>query len=165
MGTHIVRLLELNNSVKKPRSKNITETQEQLTVVAYFRWADLGENDGVIWTHIRGERASAVDGLRAKKMGVNPGLPDFMFIYNGRHGWIEMKPRGYHRKKKFNPQEIRQIDMRAQLRKNGDWVAVCETLEEVQETLTHFGIPLRFESITTERIRKGMTAAIAEIGE
>lgn len=150
-----------------------TETENQLTVVAYFRAMQFGINDGVKWTHIRGERASASDGIRAKKMGVNRAFPDFAFIklwkYNsnavliGRaptHDWIEMKALGWRDKlaRNNNPtvHEAEQLEMINFLRACGDRVEICETPDEVKETLWAWGYPLRRESHMIEAMRKSL---------
>lgn len=146
------------------KAPKITETQEHLVVVAHINKFEFV--DDVIWTHIRGERSSAADGKRAKKMGVKPSLPDFMFIGMDGRGWIEMKERGWRARRDktgaYTVHEIKQLKMHTRLRARGDWVEVCETLEEVIETLCRRGIPLRSESPSSERIRRGVANALRE---
>jgi hypothetical protein len=62
---------------------------------ALRRWA----SPNWVWTHIPlGEKRSAVTGARLKRMGVNPGWPDFLFIAprdeNLRPHFLELKRRG-----------------------------------------------------------------------
>lgn len=153
----------------KARVPKITETQEQLTIVAHID--RLGFVDDVIWTHIRAERGSARDGLRAKKMGVKPLLPDLMFIPPKplARGWIEMKGRGWRERRaksgKYTEHEQKQLAMHKRLRDRGDWVVICETLDEVKAVFNLAGMPLRSESRSTERIRRGFATAMNEVGK
>lgn len=151
----------------KARAPKISETQEQLVIVAYINQHEFV--DDVIWTHIRAERSNAVDGRRAKKMGVKPSLPDLMFIPPKplTRGWIEMKERGWRARReksgKYTEHEQKQLAMHARLRDRGDWVVICETLDEVKAVFNLAGMPLRPESRTTERIRRGFATAINEV--
>ena len=137
-----------------------TETQEQLAVVEYLD--TVGFDGDVVWTHFRGERAGAYQRILAKKMGVKPKFPDFLFIHKTIHLWIEMKKRGFSRRKKLNAHEIAQIQMHARIRLNGDIVRICETLDEVKRALWFHGFPLRTKGLTSERIRRGFLAAMSE---
>jgi len=48
-----------------------------------------------VWTHLPfGEHRSAITGARLKRMGVNRGWPDFVFVGPGRVVWLELKRRG-----------------------------------------------------------------------
>jgi hypothetical protein len=149
-------------AAKKPKPPKITETQEQIAIVEYLDWA-LPED--VVWTHVRGERAGAYQRILAKKMGVKPKFPDFLFIYKTIHLWIEMKERGFSRKKKFNEHELAQMTMHNRLRLAGDFVEICETREDVAKYLRYYGLPVRSESLTSERIRRGFLAAMNEGAE
>jgi hypothetical protein len=145
------------------RKRHITETEEHLRIVVHLD--KYGFVDDVFYTHIRGERASAVDGIRAKKMGVKRSLPDFMFIPpSDAYGWIEMKERGWRNKRAksgaYNEHEREQLAMHERLRARGDWVEICETLEEVLDALRRHGMPVRDETLTNERIRRGFSNAM-----
>jgi hypothetical protein len=47
------------------------------------------------------------------------------------------------------------------LKRAGAWVEVCESLDEMLDALVRHGVPLRTESLTTERIRRGFAAGWA----
>jgi hypothetical protein len=150
--------------ISKPRKTAVlTETQVHLQVVDYLRKA--GFDADVIWTHIRGERAGAFQRILAAKMGVTPKVPDFIFIYNRIFLFIELKKAGFHRKKTFNEHELAQMMMHNRLRSNGAFVEICETLDAVKDVLWGYGFPLRNESITSERIRRGVLTALSEDAE
>lgn len=145
-------------------SKPPTETAEHRTVAAYF--AKIGLADNAIAFHVRNERHGDGQRLLAGKMGILPGLPDWLIIHRGRVGAIEIKPRGWKARKQrtdnFTPHETKQLVTHDKLLAAGCWVEICETLEEILDSLVQHGVPLRNESITTERIRKGITAAMME---
>jgi hypothetical protein len=152
---------------KKKRAPKVTETQEHLAIASYFRKTGLGGLALAI--HVRNERGSDWERLQAARMGIMRGLPDWLILDAGRAGWIELKPRGFKervaRTGTYTPHERRQLETHAKLKLAGCWVDICETLGEVQETLRAHGVPLRTESITTERIRRGFLSGMAEAGE
>jgi hypothetical protein len=70
-----------------------SEFQLQCAVVDIVRrWI----NPGWIFTHIpNGEKRDIVTAARLKRMGVQPGFPDLMFIGPpGRVCWLELKAKG-----------------------------------------------------------------------
>lgn len=143
---------------RRPRTPKITETQEQKVVVAYIR--KMGFEDPLTqWFHYRAERAGLWQALEAKRMGVNTKFPDFHFFRSSNRGWIEMKERGFKDKLArgvgIDEHVSKQLAKHEELRANGDWVEICETLEEVKDTLQRRGMPLRFESLTSARLRAG----------
>lgn len=144
----------------------ISETAEHRTIAAYFKKIGLG--DGARAYHIRNERVGDMQRVTASAMGVASGLPDWLFVHNGKAGWIELKPRGWKvlraRTGNYTGHERRQLDRHAELRAAGCWVYICETLDEILELLRFHGVPLRTESITTERIRAGFAAAQGQAG-
>ena len=80
-----------------------------------------------------------------------------------------MKERGWKKRKaksgKYDPHEAAQLAKHDRLRANGDWVEICETLDEVVETLREHGMPLNVEPVSTSRIRRGFQTAMQEAGE
>jgi hypothetical protein len=144
------------------RVSKITETQEQKVVVAYLRKFGFSDQR-VLWTHIRAERAGLWQALEAKRMGVQTKFPDLMFIHGTNRGWIEMKERGWKAQKSrthnYNEHELAQLKRHDELRANGDWVEICETLDEVVQTLNQHGMWVRMTPISTERIRAGAARA------
>lgn len=149
----------------RPRPLKISETEEQKFVVAYIR--KFGFEDPLTqWFHYRAERAGLWQALEAKRMGVNTKFPDLHVFRMTNRGWIEMKERGFKDKLArgvgINEHVTAQLAKHEELRANGDWVEICETLEEVQDTLRRHGMPLRFESMTSKRLRAGFEKAFLE---
>lgn len=144
----------------KARAAKITETQEHLAIAAYFKKVGLGGN--AVAFHIRNERHGNHQRMLAARMGVMKGLPDWMVI-DDRPGFFEIKPRGWKARKartgNYTAHEAAQIMMHKRLRQAGAWVEICETLEEVLEALARHGVPLRQESLSTERIQRGFEDA------
>ena len=154
-------------STRKAKIPTITETQEHKTIVSYIR--KMGFVDPLTeWAHIRNEQATDWARLQAKKMGIKTKIPDFHFLRLSNRGWIEMKRRGWKartgRTNNYTEHELGQLAMHDRLRANGDWVEICETLEEVIQTLTEHGMPLREETFANERIRRGLQNALSEEG-
>jgi hypothetical protein len=150
--------------MKAPRAKRapkITETAEHRTIAAYFRKIGLGA--GALAIHIRNERGSAWERMIASQMGILAGIPDWLILHDGDAGFIELKPRGFKDKLLrgvgVTDHILRQIDTHARIRETGCWVEICETLEEMLEALRQHGVPLRTESISTERLRNGFLNA------
>lgn len=138
----------------------ITETHEHLCIAMYFRKVGLGGL--AIAVHLRNERHGHTQRMLAARMGVAKGMPDWMIIDAGRVGFIELKPRGFKKRTtktgNYTAHEQIQLDMHKRLKHAGAWVEVCESLDEVLETLHRHGVPLRSESISTSRIKAGFRA-------
>lgn len=153
-------------SVRKLRAPKITETQEHLVIATYFKKIGLGGN--AIALHHRNERAGHMQRIIAARMGVLAKLPDWQII-DGKPGFIELKERGWKartaRTGNYTAHEEAQLKMHNRLRLAGAWVEICETLEEVLAVLFRHGVPLRSESLTTERIKAGFATAMAEAAE
>lgn len=149
-------------TTRKPAPK-ISETQEHQAIVAYLKRIGLGGN--AFWFHCRNERPGDYQRIQAAQMGVRSGLPDFGFVDGRQSGWIEVKPRGWrdrtNRTGTYTAHERRQLDIHAALKRAGAWVEICETLEECLAALAQHGVPLRTESLTNERIKRGFAAGLA----
>jgi hypothetical protein len=149
---------------RKPAAPKVSETAEHRAIVAYLKRIGLGGN--AYWFHTRNERPGDYQRINAARMGVRGGLPDLGFVDSGQSGWVEIKPRGWltrtARTGTYTPHERRQLDVHAALKRAGAWVEVCETLEQMLDALKWHGVPLRTESLTTERIKAGFRAAMAE---
>lgn len=148
----------------KAHAPKITETAEHKVIASYFRKIGLG--GGAVAIHIHNEHGSAWERMVGHTMGVMAGIPDWIIINKGNAGFIELKPRGFKEKLArgigITPHVSRQLGTHIKLRDAGCWVEICETLEEVTETLRRHGVPLRAESISTERIRRAMMNAFGE---
>lgn len=152
-------------AARRSRAPKLTETQVHRQLADYFRNPGLG--GCAIAFHIRGERMGDGQRLQAWKMGTMSGLPDFAVIDGGRAGFLELKPEGWKKKKlvertvKLTTHELRQLETHKNLKLAGAWVAIVETFDEALAALEAHCVPLRSESISTERIRRGMQKALA----
>jgi hypothetical protein len=150
-------------ATSKPAAPKVSETAEHRVIVAYLRRIGLGGT--AFWFHTRNERPGHYQRIEAARMGVQSGLPDFGFVDAGESGWIEIKPRGWRdrtsRTGTYTPHERRQLEVHATLKRAGAWVEVCESLDEMLDALVRHGVPLRTESLTTERIKRGFAAGWA----
>jgi hypothetical protein len=146
----------------KTRLPKITETAEHRTIASWVR--KLGPGGTAVMFHLRGERHGYNQRAVAARMGVLSKLPDWCCIDGGRVGFIELKPRGWTRRTDrtgtYTEHEREQIKMHARLRRAGAWVEICETLDEVQDTLVRYGVPLRNESQTLERLKRVFAEAL-----
>lgn len=151
--------------IAKAKLPRISETQEHLVIASYFRKIGLGGL--AIACHLRNERHGDYQRMLAARMGVQKGMPDWLILDGGGAGFLELKPRGWKAKRAktgaYTPHEYIQLEMHRKLKLAGAWVDICETLDEVLESLIYHGVPLRTESITTERIRKGFAAAMSTL--
>lgn len=117
---------------------------------AYFTSIGHGSRGGGVSGFLRG--------VLAKDMGVKRDIPDLYFRrprfpYDDFWAtyWIELKPEG-------RPVPESQSDFHDVLRSWGDIVAVCRSLDAVKAQLTAWGFGLSVEKLSTERIRRGLTA-------
>ncbi len=150
--------------IRTKSSPKITETEEHLEIAKYFRATGLGGCATVF--HIKNDQSTAWQRIRAKELGVMPGMPDWCIIDGGRAGFIELKTRGWRAKRErrgaYTLHELRQIETHNRLKRAGAWVAVCETLDEVKEALREHGVPLRQKSVIEEAMRAGFMRGMAE---
>jgi len=146
---------------QKRIARPITETQEHLRIAGHIK--KYGLADGAVMIHLRGERAGAMQRAIAGRMGVISGVPDWLVIGSGRVGFIELKERGWRRRRdrwgNYTAHEWRQLDMHDQLRCAGAWVAVCETLEEVIDCLASYGVTVNRTSRSNVLIEAGAARA------
>lgn len=157
------------------KAPKISETAEHRTIAAYFRRIGLGGN--AIAIHIRNERGSAWERIIAAQMGIMAKIPDWLFFNPvstpyGKFVWAgasELKERGWKARRartgNYTEHETQQLACHERLRRAGVVVEIHETLDEVLEFLGRHNVPLRSESLTTERIRRGMVAGMAGAGE
>lgn len=87
------------------------------------------------WTHFpAGEERSKRVGAKLKRMGLQPGWPDFILISpEGHFHALELKRKG----EDLNPN---QSDFHYWLICHGIARAVCETIEQVVDALTAWGV-------------------------
>lgn len=144
-----------------PRAPRISETQEHRVIAAYFRKIGLGGT--AVALHLRNERHGDWQRIEAARMGVRAGVPDWVVLNAGRAIFIEIKPRGWRARREktgaYTAHERRQLAVHDALRRARCPVEICETLDEVLDTLRRYGVTLRTESPVTEAIRRGFRDA------
>ena len=156
----------MNSPKRRVRAPKITETQEHRTVAAYLE--KIGGLGGYAMAyHIRNEQATAWARAEAVRMGIKVKIPDWGLLDGlGNAGFIEMKKRGWKARTaktgNYTEHEQAQLALHKQLRLGGYWVEICETLEEWLQACRDHNVPLRSESITAERIRRGIETVRAE---
>src|SRR5215475_11875157 len=74
----------------------VTETEEH-RAVADFLAVGLGGN--AIALHVRNERAGKGERIRAARMGMIAGAPDWRILDCGRAHFVELKPHGWRGRK------------------------------------------------------------------
>lgn len=148
---------------RKAVNPPISETTEHLRIARHLRRHGLAD-DAVIF-HLRGERAGFAQRINATRMGVVSGLPDWQVLHAGRVGFIELKPRGWLRRRarygSYTTHEHQQHAMHDRLRNAGAWVEVCETLEEMIETLAAHGVKVNTVTLADVLIAAGAERANA----
>ena len=119
---------------------------------------------GLEFTHFPGEGRDGTEGHFAKRMGVRPGVDDFLFWWGlaGEgfepipcSGFIELKVQGKKPKKLQTEFDRRMKAMGFKYR------AVCYTTEEVRDTLISWGIPYKHVSIPPRKPTKEETRNFA----
>lgn len=117
--------------------QNSMTRREQSLQIAVVQLLKLALPDSAFYFAVRNEgRRSKVEGRTAKLMGLRPGMPDLIILWQGKTFAIELK-------------EGRGVLSRTQRQCHGDmraalWcpVAVCKSLDEVEAQLRDWGFPL-----------------------
>ncbi len=113
------------------------ETELQISVAQFLLWALRGLDPPVVWSSTPTVASSPVTGARLKKMGYRKGWPDISLVYIQRAHFIELKD------KKTGVVSPDQKACHEDLRAAGALVAVCVSVEEVEDALRVWGVPLR----------------------
>jgi len=79
-------------------------------------------------------------GAFLKRMGLVPGVPDVLIVYQGRAYWIELKSDSGQLSKT-------QKDTIAALNTAGSHVMICHSVEEVSYALSLWKIPTRIKKV------------------
>ncbi len=134
----------------------LSEQQLQQQVFNYLQWA---LDDDAFAFHVpNGGSRHFLEAINLKKMGSTAGIPDLPVLHRGRALFIELKT-------KKGVLSASQKEMIPRIERAGCPVGVCRSLEAVVAFLRQHEVPLRSESITTERIRRGIENAMGEGGE
>jgi len=103
---------------------------------AVARFLDMALPDGAVWSAIGHGGGGKVRGAILKAMGLKAGIPDVLIIHRGRPIFIELKAQN-------GRLSLAQQAMHNKLTIAGALVAVCRSVDEVQQILECVGIDLR----------------------
>ena len=106
-----------------------TEAQIHQAVVD---WLNLVKPD-CWWSTIEHGASGVKQSTRNKKRGVVSGIPDLMFVREGKVYWIELKAKNQY------PKPVQKACHQA-LHAHGSHVAVCRSQTEVEGTLAAWGM-------------------------
>ena len=96
--------------------------------------------DDVVWSHFpAGELRTQKTGGRLKRMGLRPGVPDYFIAIDGRVLWIELKAGNA-------PLSDAQKLTFPALHRAGQQLAICTSIDEVEEALIRWGVPVRTQT-------------------
>lgn len=104
--------------------------------VLVARFLDMALPLDAWWTTIPTTRASRLEGAKLKAKGYKKGCPDLVIIYQGRAFWVELK----------SPLSVlsnAQTDQMRVLSRAGAKCAQAKTLDQLQDWLDQWSIPLR----------------------
>lgn len=122
------------------KRRNNPEQQFQISLVRDLRKILAG---GVFITAFPAGGGGYTRGAFLKAMGLVPGVPDLMLIYQGRIYFMELKARRRR-------MSAAQVDCRLTLRHVGASVEVVENLDEALAALRVWQIPTRISPIKAE---------------
>ncbi len=111
-------------------------TERELHKATYALFKSLLVDD-VIWHHSPNEAAS----FRGRESGAHKGFPDWFLSWRdaydaGHTGFIELKREGSY----CTPEQKYTLHT---LKDHGAYTAVCKSLEDVEGTLTAWGVPMK----------------------
>lgn len=112
------------------------EAHLQRTIAAYLR---LMLPADVFFTAFPAGGGGKVRGAQLKSMGLASGVPDLMFIHNGRTRWIELKS------DKGRVSDAQHETFCRLYTAGCGNVVVCKSLDDVIITLKSWAIPTRFK--------------------
>ncbi len=117
----------------------MSEYAIQCAVADFLRMAMPEE---MLWTHVpnqmtvQGTKEARIKAnVHRKKMGVLPGVPDFIFWLPGKILMVEMKGAGVL--------SDSQKEFHLKANRLGHMTVTCRSIEDVQETLMTAGVKLR----------------------
>ena len=116
----------------------MTERDLHKAVLAFFR--STFDPDQVVYHHTANEAAGKA-GWRGREPGALKGFADWMLLWRdvtdaGKVGFIELKAEG----KYPSPEQKWFLET---MRQHGHMRAVCRSLEDVEGTLTAWGVPMK----------------------
>jgi hypothetical protein len=136
------------------------EAALQRQIVGYLTWALAPP---AMFTSFPAGGGGQMRGMILKGTGLRAGMPDLMFLYDSRTWFIELKTeKDTIRKVRKGVLSKVQKDTHADLLAARQVVETARNLDEVKELLALWAIPTRETKPATERIKRGMTAALKE---
>lgn len=122
------------SSGKKPPTVRLeaSETEAHIALVGHLQ---MRCRPGIHWHHpATGELRDAATAAKLQRMGVRPGLPDFLFLIAGRLHGLELK------REHGGRVSAEQVAMHGELVAAGAVVAVARGLDEALRVLTSWGV-------------------------
>ena len=110
------------------------EQQLQRTIAAYLR---MMLPPDVFFTAFPAGGGGKARGAQLKAMGLAPGVPDLMFIHNGKTRWVELKSAT------GRVSDVQHETFCRLYTAGCGNVVVCKSLEDVIATLKSWAIPVR----------------------
>lgn len=109
---------------------------EQSLHRAVAQYLEVALDPRIPWTTIGHGGGGKVRGAILKSMGVKPGWPDIMIFLGPQTIFLELKsPKG--------ATSAHQKMLHMHLRARGAFVAICRSVEEVEDVLCDRGLPVR----------------------
>ena len=141
-------------AARRQLAPKLSEAQLQKQVFNYLLWAL--PDDAVPFAVPNGGSRDWREAVNLKKTGTTAGIPDLEILYGGRALFVELKATdgALSKSQKYTIPRIERA---------GSPVAVCRSLDEVKTFLAEQGVPLRTERRSTERIRRGVESALADM--
>ena len=109
-----------------------TEAQEHFTLVGHLKWM---LRPAVVWWHTgNGELRSRAAAVKLHRMGVMPGIPDFLFLAAGVLYGLELKRR------RGGATSAAQADMQRRLVGQGAVIATARGCDEAMAIIAGWGL-------------------------
>lgn len=121
---------------RRPARAKPPAALERQTAIALADRLRLAAQSGWWWSYIgNGEKRSARTGGLLKRLGLRPGLPDYLFIGpRGDHRWLELKRRGRGRISET------QLEFAELCRQRDIKHAICFSFDEAESVLRDWGV-------------------------
>ncbi len=137
--TAIAQSVKFARQQKKAVEHVMTEAQLHRAVAAYLHKA---LKLPTVWTTFPAGGGGRVRGAQLKAMGLQAGWPDIIIIHPRGKTGIESQVCGLELKAKTGGLSPEQKAFRIVFEEANGWYAMCKSLDDVEEALTRFGIPL-----------------------
>lgn len=129
--TQFRRFIPATSFEKRRIKLEPSENQLHKSIAEYL---DLALPRSIFWTTFPSGGGGLVRGKELKEKGLKAGVPDILIIASGEVYWIELK-----KEKKGRLSKDQNITI-PRLQLAGCKIAVCRSLEDVEITLTNWGL-------------------------